>query len=242
MAEGDLVRAAHANFLASFRKLAQYAEAGEVRSFGPVFAVITGVPIAVLNGCVILGHATPADLDEALEWLRHARLPFRVFFASEPTTAVSSVLSAHALTRDGAPYPAMVLHPLPEPIAPSPGIELSDGLDSALGQYLPAALAHDADVRVFTARIDHRAAGMSLAIRSGDVAGVYGVVTRPEFRRRGVGTALSWAAVRAAREWGCASMVLQATPMGYPVYERMGFRPVARYVTFTGAPRPPFPE
>ena len=63
--------------------------------------------------------------------------------------------------------------------------------------------------------------------------GVYGVGTRPEFRRRGVGTALSWAAVNAGREWGCDTVVLQATAAGLPVHERMGFRNVVRYVTFT---------
>ena len=108
-----------------------------------------------------------------------------------------------------------------------------DGLGPGLATYLPESFPGDVEVRVFSARVDHQPAGVSIAIRTGDVSGVYGVGTRPEFRRRGVGTALSWAAVNAGREWGCEAVVLQATAAGLPVYERIGFRTIVPYVTFT---------
>lgn len=34
---------------------------------------------------------------------------------------------------------------------------------------------------------------------------------------------MTWAAVAAAAQRGLAAVVLQASPMGLPVYERMGF-------------------
>jgi GNAT superfamily N-acetyltransferase len=110
---------------------------------------------------------------------------------------------------------------------------VADGRAPGLATYLPESFTDDPEVRVFSARVDNQPAGVSIAIRTGDVSGVYGVETRPEFRRRGVGTALSWAAVTAGREWGCDTVVLQATAAGLPVYKRMGFRTVLRYVTFT---------
>lgn len=63
-------------------------------------------------------------------------------------------------------------------------------------------------------------------------AGVTFVGTRPAFRRRGFGEAVTWRAVRAGREAGCTAAALEASEMGYPIYQRMGFRHVTGYKTF----------
>ena len=55
------------------------------------------------------------------------------------------------------------------------------------------------------------------------VAGVYFVMTDPEMRRRGIGAAITHAALRdaaAVAEYA----VLGSSPPGRPVYERLGFR------------------
>lgn len=228
-----LISAAHANFLGSFRKLAEHADGGEVRTFESVFAFVTGIPAPLLNGCVLIEGASPAALEEALRWVARSGLPFRVFTASEPATALNPVLAAYSLSRDSAPYPGMILYPVPDPPPPPAHIEVAEGLAPGLATYLPASFPDDVDVRVFSAWVDREPAGVSIAIRTGEASGVYGVGTLPQFRRRGVGTALSWAAVSAGREWGCEAIVLQATAAGLPVYERMGFRSIVRYATFT---------
>ena len=56
--------------------------------------------------------------------------------------------------------------------------------------------------------------------------------TLRDARRRGVGTAATWAAVSAGRAWGCETIVLQSSAMGYAVYEAMGFRTVVRYAIY----------
>jgi GNAT superfamily N-acetyltransferase len=57
-----------------------------------------------------------------------------------------------------------------------------------------------------------------------DSALVAAVVTVPGFRRRGLGTAMTFHALAAAREAGAHSAFLDATPAGTGIYRRLGFR------------------
>jgi GNAT superfamily N-acetyltransferase len=57
-----------------------------------------------------------------------------------------------------------------------------------------------------------------------DSALVAAVVTVPEFRRRGLGTAMTFHSLLAARSAGAGSAFLDATPAGAGIYRRLGFR------------------
>jgi GNAT superfamily N-acetyltransferase len=229
--ESELVAAAHLSYIGSFAKLAEHSSNGELRSPGPVFTFVTGLPMALFNGCVVVEPTTEAELDAALVWLNRRRVPYLVSIVEPLAPQLSDVAAAHGLVGP-APYPGMVLDTVPEAPEPAPGVSVVAGPEPGQLEFLPRSFATDPDVRVFSARLDGRPVGNSVAIRTGDVAGVYAVGTRPEARRRGVGTAVSWAAVAAGRAWGCDPIVLQASAMGLPVYERMGFRTVVRYLTF----------
>ena len=102
--------------------------------------------------------------------------------------------------------------------------------------YSPG-FADDPDIRLDVGRLDGTPAGYSIAIRSGDVSGVYNVGVASAARRRGVGTAVTWAAVEAGRAWGCDTAVLQSTEMAVSMYGAMGFRTVVSYAVFK-APTP----
>ncbi len=56
------------------------------------------------------------------------------------------------------------------------------------------------------------------------VAGVYFVSTAEHARRRGIGAAITLAALREAREAGYGTGVLGSSEMGHPVYRRLGFQ------------------
>ncbi len=143
----------------------------------------------------------------------------------------------------------MVLSPPPEPPPPADRVTIEHVHAASLEPWLavmarngmpldwaerlfPASFAADPDVALFTAYLDQEPVGTSIAIRTGDVCGVYAVITAETARRHGVGSAASWAAVNAGRDWGCDLVTLQATEMGFPTYVRMGFDTVAHYTTF----------
>ncbi len=66
----------------------------------------------------------------------------------------------------------------------------------------------------------------------GAVGEISGVGTVPEQRRQGFGTAMTWAAIAAGIRRGCEAISLTASPMGEPVYVKMGFAPVCTYRTY----------
>lgn len=66
----------------------------------------------------------------------------------------------------------------------------------------------------------------------GGVAGLYGVATRPAFRRRGIGTALCWTVLDEARRKGLRTAVLQASEDGEGVYARLGFQACCRFAEY----------
>ena len=57
----------------------------------------------------------------------------------------------------------------------------------------------------------------------GGVVGLYNISTRPEFRGRGIGSAMTQAPLLAARQAGHKVGILQASGAGVGVYKRMGF-------------------
>jgi GNAT superfamily N-acetyltransferase len=83
--------------------------------------------------------------------------------------------------------------------------------------------------RQFVADVGGTAVATSRVLLYQGVAMVHGVATVPEARRQGIGSAVTVAALRFARERGCRIGVLQASSMGQGPYRRIGFRQIAAY-------------
>lgn len=91
-------------------------------------------------------------------------------------------------------------------------------------------------VAAFLADLDGRPAGISMTIVTHGVAGIYWVGATEEARGRGLGRAVTAAAVNAGLEMGATSASLQASPMGEPIYRRMGFETIYDYRFYLSPP------
>lgn len=91
----------------------------------------------------------------------------------------------------------------------------------------PACL--DERFRVWVGRVEDRAVTTATAYIADGFVGVYAVATAPDARGHGYGEAMTWAATMSRPE---LPATLQASSMGRPIYERMGYRTVAEFTVW----------
>jgi GNAT superfamily N-acetyltransferase len=72
----------------------------------------------------------------------------------------------------------------------------------------------------------------SLMQLGGGVAGIYSVATIPEARRKGIGAQVTLYPLQQARLRGYKVGILQASPMGLPVYRSLGFQEYCRITSY----------
>jgi ribosomal protein S18 acetylase RimI-like enzyme len=112
----------------------------------------------------------------------------------------------------------------------------TDSFSRAL-QRLP-----DGEVHIYVARDDGAPVGcLTMTDHEGN-SEVQMVAVVPEARGRGITGKLLGHALADAAERGNETSTLIATPLGYPVYERAGFRPLERFSMWELRPAPPSPR
>lgn len=85
---------------------------------------------------------------------------------------------------------------------------------------------------IYLARFEGELAATLTALDRDRDCGIYIVATEPRARRRGIGSVLTAHALAEARERGCVTASLQATPMAEALYARLGFRDLGRFDEF----------
>ncbi len=92
----------------------------------------------------------------------------------------------------------------------------------------------DHRMQAWIGRVERRPVAVSMSYVSDGVVGVYGVATEPDARGRGYGSAMTWQAIAADP---MLPSVLQPSELAISMYERIGFRPFARFRHWRRNPR-----
>jgi GNAT superfamily N-acetyltransferase len=216
---------------------------------GRVFGVLTDVPINFFSG-VAISDLSEADVGPVLDTLRGR--PFRWWISPSTRPAnLAAILAGHGLrhTYDAA---GMVVDleavdfdaPLPRGLTIRRATSLDDwtrvfmeGFERAAREVnvWPAAYAQCDNVWVhFVGSLDGAPVATTSLLLCGDLAGVYHVATLPAARGRGVGRAITVAALEHAKKMGATHAALQASEMGFGVYQAIGFVEVCQLTLYDG--------
>lgn len=244
-----LGEAVDASFVDAFRRLADR-DGGIIARFGSIEVAAMGLPVGFFNPIFALEPPlTRSDLAAALAAVREAGLPCVVHVRSDRNDASGGVAQEVGLTQTGV-LPGMAM-PLPEAVPTAPeGVRVERVVDTseyaaaiaiaAEGFGMPVPFAEtafplsmfdDDSIRGYVAYADGEPVATATSFQAGTILGIYNVATMPARRRLGYGAAVTWHAVDCA-DSGTRAVVLQSSPDGLPVYERMGFRTVVEYLEF----------
>jgi GNAT superfamily N-acetyltransferase len=255
MPEPDLARLEHENMIDAMSLAGSVAPGAFVRREGGVALILTGLPILLFNQVIVeLEGTSEAALADAVATARARGAGFVVNLrvgGDDRWLGLMQRLGLVALSP--RPWmPGMAMYPIPTGDAPAPaGHEIRPATDpaaledhiatAAAGFEMPEdllrsvvgqAAAARPGVTFYVGYSDGLPVSTGLGIRTGRTIGVYNVSTIPSHRRRGLGAAMTARIADDGVAAGCDVAILQASDMGYPVYERMGYRTVVEYMGY----------
>lgn len=251
-----LARCAQENVVATFVMAGRCMAGGRVDELDGATVVTTGLPLLLFNQVLVVdgaaGDATAASIRAGVGLFRALGKRFVVTLRGGLDDAyipVATDLGLEPLPE--SPWmPGMAMHPLPAPggLALPVGHEIRPVTDAAgladhadvladgfgMPHEWATAFATETMLRVPEATFyvgyqDGSAVTSGLGVRVGRTVGVYNIATVEAARRRGMGAAMTMRVVEDGAAAGCDVAILQASEMGQPIYERLGFRTVCEY-------------
>lgn len=248
-----LLPALEAN-MAAFYSAYGRAPGSSVQATPEVTWSYSGIPDPLFNG-VFAVRLTPEGVIDTIAQLnaniaaRGAPALWWIGPGAQPAQ-LESLLEQHGLHLVGA-VPGMAIDldtidtalepPAELTIQPVGGAEMqalwarTAALGSGLSTDALEALARleatlgDTDRQRYLGFVDGQPVATSALVLAAGVAGIYGVATLPAARRKGIGGLMTLLPLLEARRQGYRVGVLQASEMGYPLYQQIGFREVCRY-------------
>ena len=249
------------NLRQSFRIIAASRGRGENRELRGVSIASAGVTFQMFNAAFLSSPvATTNELAQRIllaeTHFQQRGLEWAYWVCEEwmsPRVAHRSqqIFTAHGF-RHSVNLPGMVAERLRPPVRPMAPLEVRRVCDAAtrdafccigsLCFHVPLAwfaevFSSDSVWDQFAAYVGYRDSepvSTAAVIEGGGALGVYNVATLPGYQRRGYGEAVMRLALADAQQRsGIERTVLQSTPAGLRMYERMGFRTIARVAVYS---------
>jgi len=231
------------------KALAMFAEAqpnGYYRAGGRgTSQLVTTAAMPFLNGVISIVRA--ADVEEIAAFAASPHLksvPWSVQVrGTQVDDRIVEAAADHGL-RQRMELPFMVKDleglDLLEPVADGPKIRILAGDEGDLYRTTMAAgyggpeeifaifasrsVMDHPSMRSYVVEVEGVPVATSFGVRVDDMVGVFNIAVPPQHRRFGYGRAATDAVLRDAHEGGARTAFLHASPMGFPLYEAMGFR------------------
>jgi ribosomal protein S18 acetylase RimI-like enzyme len=215
-----------------------------------VVLLSSGLPVPLFNPAFVT--RPPADpgatVARVVDHYASLGAPFVLDFRDEVAFGLAEACTAAGLVEHWRPA-LMVLDPIPPTVAQAPSdLEVSRVTTETLDDYsavLSAGFGIPLELTDLVSgpwllsvaagligTVQGEPTGSAAVFVSEGVAGIYNVATVPQGRGKGIGEAMTWAAVRAGQEAGATCAILQSSEQGEPVYRRMGFATPTRYRQF----------
>lgn len=255
MDDATLAGREHENMLEWLRISAGQVPDAVVRSERGVAVFATRLPMPLFNQIVVEGvGADDAAMRDAVGAMREIGAPFYVVLRRGRDDHLSPVLTELGIQIEDGVLPGMALHPIPtgEPPLPSgheirriedeAGLEehiqtATDGFEMPepiVRAFVGEALWTRPGCTVYVGYTDGEAVSTGFSVRTGRTLGVFSIATLPTARRRGYGAAMTARLAADGVAAGCDVATLQASEMGRPIYERLGYRTVVEYDVWYG--------
>lgn len=240
------------NFAHSINVFASTSKTGEVLEARDLVAANNKAPIADFNQAALKNprYKLTRTLERLEGFYGRAKVPFRVH-ALVADAGIASELIARGYVQK-PDLPCMVFDGARCEAPPVQGLEIATVRDAeglahfqrmafeSFGypvEVAPLALTPELvdlpHVTAFVGYVQGEPAACSLLITTGEMAGIYWVGTLAAHRKLGLGAALTAHAVNEGLAHGCKRACLQASPLGQPVYARIGFALARMYLCFT---------
>jgi ribosomal protein S18 acetylase RimI-like enzyme len=244
------------NLRESFRVVAAGRVRGEVRELPGVSIAAAGVTFQMFNAAFLSAPVlTEAELQQrillSMSHFNVRGLEWAYWVCEDWLDARARRKSRQIFERQGLRHsvdlPGMVAEHIAPPVKPLPQLQVRRVGDTATREafcsigsvcfHVPIAWFREVfDNRTvwsrFAAYVGYRnedPVSTAAIVFGGGAIGVYNVATMPDRQRRGYGEAvMRHALAEAQKEFGMERSILQSTPAGYRLYERMGYRTITR--------------